>query len=569
MWSFFIQLIKILQFNGSILCLIFIPWIIAQSSNCLSGCKCSINTNTNNNNNEDTNNSNELNTVAVICCLINQTRLSQFITNDYPSDIKHCGFDIINDYTTTTTNNNNNDGIVWPNHTLCLPLWRQLKIQLTENSWPSLLVSSSSSSSNHIKQRIQSKCILELERLAIVGQSNVYDGLIQLDSNEFRHYFFTIPTTISTTSTTSNHYTLKLLRFTIEQTSLRIISQGFFDEIHANNLIHLEIRRNYNLTDYGLHIGWLANLNQLQSLDLSLNQFYQINLASWGIPKHYRTLSNLDLSGNHLIHLNDYTFIRLTNLMYLNLANNYLISLSSNVFYGLSYLKVLNLQGNQLRMHSLILTVPNFNTILPNLKQLILSRNPLAIPLSLNNTSQLSSSASTSPPPSSSLSSSTIWWFTNSCPKLLTTIYLENIDSISYHRNQSTLLKLPLFDWNYCDSLTDVYLNHNENWLKCIDYNWLNNNRFRIHPSTLQLCPISIDDNNNNSQSKLITNHDVVTKSNRLPDTINSTTSTSTSVVVVVVVVIHHYLVQHMYELHQYQLILFIGLFPIKIVYML
>lgn len=494
MWSFFIQFIKILQLKEYILYLIFIPWTIAQSSNCLSGCKCSINSN----------DGNGFNTIAVICCLINQTRLSHLVGNDYPFDIKHCGYDLINHHYDPI----HNKMIIWPNHTLCLSLWRQLKIQLTENSWPSLI------SSSHSKLHIQSKCMIELERLAIVGQLNVYDGFIQLDTNQFRNHIFPTTTTTSTTTRTISNDggALKLRRFTIEQTSLHSISQGFFDEIGANHLIDLEIRRNINLTEHGLGIGWLANLKHLQSLDLSLNHLYQINLASWGLPKHYSSLHNLDLSGNYLIHLKDQTFIRLPNLIYLNLANNYLTTLSLNVFQGLSHLKVLDLQGNQLRMYSLIVTMPNLNIILPQLKQLILSRNPLAVIPTSNVISNISNHSS----------SSLKWWFTNSCPKLMTTLYLENIGLVKYNRNQSNSLQLPIINWEYCNSLTDIYLTYNDDWLKCIDHQWLNgiNNgsnvhpKFRIHPSTLELCP----------------NHNVmVTKSDQLTNAISSTTTGTTT----------------------------------------
>ncbi|CAH8543782.1 unnamed protein product [Schistosoma rodhaini] len=492
MCSLFILFIKIFQLKEYILYLLFIPWTIAQSSNCLSGCKCSINSN----------DGNGFNTIAVICCLINQTRLSQLNSNNYPSDIKHCGYDLINHYYDPI----HNMMIIWPNHTLCLPLWRQLKIQLTENSWSSLILS------KQTKLHIQSKCMIELERLAIVGQLNVYDGFIQLDTNQFRnHIFSTITTSTSTTTRTipNNGVALKLRRFTIEQTSLHTISQGFFDEIGANHLIDLEIRRNINLTEHGLGIGWLANIKHLQSLDLSLNHLYQINLASWGLPKHYPSLHNLDLSGNYLIHLKDQIFIRLPNLIYLNLANNYLTTLSSNVFQGLSHLKVLDLQGNQLRMYSLIVTMPNLNIILPHLKQLILSRNPLAVIPTSNVINNISSQ-----------SSSLKWWFTNSCPKLMTTLYLENIGLVKYNRSQSNSLQLPIINWEYCNSLTDIYLTYNDDWLKCIDHQWLNgiNNgsnvhlKFRIHPSTLKLCP----------------NHNViVTKSDQLTDAISSTTTTT------------------------------------------
>ncbi|VDP99402.1 unnamed protein product [Trichobilharzia regenti] len=454
-----------------------------QSINCLSGCKCST----------------EEYVTAATCCLIDAQRLSQIATNNnnaytaIPRDIKQCDINYLR-YDAHNANNssNGNNQLQWPNTGRCLPLWRQLKIQLTQNSWPTLGAITTTASTS---RTTSSKCMLQLERLAIVGQSDVYDGLIHLDPYEFRSHLFTGGTTSNDDAVDGDDDgILQLRRLTIEQTSLQRIRQGFFDEIRAKHLNTLEIRRNVNLTDKGLGVGWLANVQHLQSLDLSHNNLYTVNFATWGLPKHYTALYNLYLNDNRIYYLKVQSFNRLPNLTYLNLANNYLSSLSSDVFIGL--------------------------------RRLYLSRNPLA---SLVNTTTTNTKNSNN---NMDTSSQVVWWFTNSCPKLLTSLYLENIVPMNYVKSADTnlsslQLQLPTFTWEYCESLSDVYLTHNNNWLTCLDRRWLAGgsfsassssvSRFRIHPSALEVCPTTDEYSTVTTGSASVTaagsgNADILTK---------------------------------------------------------
>ena len=398
-----------------------------QSIDCLTGCKCFND--------------------AAVCCLLNSKQSFTSITYS-PADIQE------QDVCSVSSNPQ------WPHNHSCLQTWRQLKILLTPYSWPN--------TTDEFKTDDASSCTKSLRRLLIIGNSDSDDGLVKLDATQFRNLLFLDPGSLG------------LRHFTVEHTSLAQIVSGFLDQLEAAELTDLEIRYNPALTSHGLGVGWLANANNLRLLDLSHNGLYSINLARWGLIRSSKSkLNTLDLSGNKISHLKPDTFRRVPNLIHLSLANNLLSSLTLDVFNGLYKLRLLDLQGNHLKLPGLYSPLYTAAFMLPELRSLKLSGNPLMVGYD------------------SSMAHS--WWLADSCPKSLTVLYLENINSSQSLVPQSAWnnsLRLPSIAWDHCESLSEIRLSQPHSSV-CIDQSWLGlapnsttvPSKFRIYPTSLNLCP--------------------------------------------------------------------------------
>ncbi|XP_076032645.1 chaoptin [Oratosquilla oratoria] len=85
----------------------------------------------------------------------------------------------------------------------------------------------------------------------------------------------------------------------------------------------------------------------LETLKLSHNEF--VTMPAAGLSEVERTLHYLDISNNHLEHLDSTMFYSFSNLIELNLASNKLTILPDNVFESLINLISLDLSGNPVR----------------------------------------------------------------------------------------------------------------------------------------------------------------------------------------------------------------------------
>ncbi|VDP73925.1 unnamed protein product [Echinostoma caproni] len=350
--------------------------------------------------------------------------------------------------------------IAWPRNASCQQTWQQLQIQLTSNSWPSPQSSSSFTDVTPTTAFSLSSCTDTLKRLVIIGAPSADDGLSELNSFQLRRLFF------------QNHGSLRLERLTVQQTNLRRINPGFVDQLQAARLIDLEIRRNPQLTSETLGVGWLANAPGLRLLDLSRNGLVTVDLARWGFALNpISQLLTLNLAGNRITHLRSQSFARVPNLISLDLSENMLTYLPLSVFEGLRNLTILNLQGNRLTLPGLPLADVSLFIVMPNLRQLRLSRNPL-----LASITTMGSKNSTS------------WWLTHDCPEQLTQLYLEELSANQASSILDSPPGLPPIAWDKCPSLSNLMLTQSN----LLPY------RFRIRPQTLQLCPpstLSVNEN--------------------------------------------------------------------------
>ncbi|KAF8568024.1 hypothetical protein P879_06838 [Paragonimus westermani] len=412
--------------NLLLICLLVTSINATVSTGCPSGCKCS-----------DTN-------TAAFCCLSPADRGGLGTVEQEPvTKQQFCQRDT-------------NSVYHWPDITSCLRTWRQLKIQLIQSSWP------------HIRRHPVEhsiSCTEHLERLVIAGSSGSDDGFFELHSSTLRNLLF------------QSVGTLRLRHLTVQQTQLRKIQSGFIDELRATQLLDCEIRNNPQLTSDGLGVGWLANAPQLRLLDLSRNKLSTIDLARWGFALfNSSALIILDLSGNQIAHLKSKAFIRIPNLLRLDLSNNLLDSLPLSVFIGLQRLKILNLKGNRLTVPGLKFVSLTLLDVLPDLRQLQLSENPLLTADSTNDEQ---------------------WWLNGVCPKNLTRVSLEKL---TYWQTitPGIRLMLPPIAWSRCPSLAHLILTP-AHYVPCLPQHWLGlppnaeaiPDGLRIQPSSFQICPPS------------------------------------------------------------------------------
>ncbi|KAL3312143.1 hypothetical protein Ciccas_009270 [Cichlidogyrus casuarinus] len=296
----------------------------------------------------------------------------------------------------------------------CSQSWNSLILDLKPGSWPP-------KPGNDFLVYDRSSCTWRTEEVIIkgYGHPSPIDGLRELTAEDFSKLIY------------SEDKQLSLKNLKIQHTQLHIIEMGFMDRIKALGITEIAIIYNPYLSD--LRVGWLTNVNYLQSLDLRGNNISSVDLAGWGIKKNTRFLKILNLSENRISRLSADTFEYTPELEELYLDSNYLTSLDLRVLKPLKQLRVLSLQGNQLNLDSL---TGSISKLLPNLEKLDLSTNPLVF--NLQRGERLPS-----------------WWLSSGCPEKLNKLSLRNS---GIGDNNSELIKLDLAN---CPNLQQVDLNGN------------------------------------------------------------------------------------------------------------
>ncbi|VEL28704.1 unnamed protein product, partial [Protopolystoma xenopodis] len=244
----------------------------------------------------------------------------------------------------------------------------------------------------------------------------------------------------------------------------------------------------------------MGGLRGLQLLDLSQNRLEAIHLARWGLPSDpISPVIRLDLSDNRITLLESDAFRLVPRLVQLLLAGNQLRELPLEVFRGLTSLRLLDLSRNKLTLPGLLekpgsseaAAGGKFATMLPRLRQLRLSGNPLT-------------RAPAKP----------AWWLSTECPSHLSELHLDEIGDLHL---ASPIL--PPIAWPQCPrlmliSLVQPYMKA----LSCLPRTWLGldpagvlgsgeesvmTNR-TFQPVGLSVCPIMLsDDARLQSQSSL------------------------------------------------------------------
>ncbi|KAJ0059218.1 hypothetical protein NL108_009587 [Boleophthalmus pectinirostris] len=131
----------------------------------------------------------------------------------------------------------------------------------------------------------------------------------------------------------------ELKEFHLEGNKISELSENVF--MNLTNLKVLNLRGNFLKTFTG-HIFGISTLN-LQELKLKGN-----NLSDFFPLGNFTSLTNLDLSSNHLSTLHKDVFQNMTNLDILDLSDNQIFILPETIFNDLFSLRVLNLQANNL-----------------------------------------------------------------------------------------------------------------------------------------------------------------------------------------------------------------------------
>ncbi len=159
-----------------------------------------------------------------------------------------------------------------------------------------------------------------------------------------------------------SHYT-HLQNLDLSMNEIQTIAPGAFTGL--TNLTNLVLKRNKL---EALASGAFTGAHSLEILDLSLNNITLIQ------PGTFNGLSNLKmllLQGNHIQVINRGALFGLQSLNKLTLQNNQIHYLNPRIFDGMSHLRSLSLSNNQLT------SLPDFTFLLPTLKDLWLSGNPI------------------------------------------------------------------------------------------------------------------------------------------------------------------------------------------------
>ncbi|OAY29367.1 serine/threonine-protein kinase BRI1-like 2 [Manihot esculenta] len=148
--------------------------------------------------------------------------------------------------------------------------------------------------------------------------------------------------TVNSTSLLHLPYALQYLELS-SAGLVGVVPQNFFSQ--NPNLVYVNLSHN-NLTGF-LPDDLLSNSDKLQNLDLSYNNFTG-SISGLKIDNSCNSLSQLDLSGNHLMDYIPASLANCTNLKTLNLSTNMLTGEIPRSFGELSSLQRLDISHNHL-----------------------------------------------------------------------------------------------------------------------------------------------------------------------------------------------------------------------------
>ncbi|RXG56365.1 Chaoptin, partial [Armadillidium vulgare] len=156
-----------------------------------------------------------------------------------------------------------------------------------------------------------------------------------------------------------------LQMLSLEHNTIQQVRQGAFNGIPSVQLMDLS----HNHLE-SLPYGCFADIRALRSLDLSYNHLRSlpksvfvgtvletlklshnefVSMPATGLASVAKSLHYLDISNNHIEHLDSTMFYSFSSLVELNLANNKLTILPDNVFVSLTSLLTLDLSANPVR----------------------------------------------------------------------------------------------------------------------------------------------------------------------------------------------------------------------------